>query len=205
MLEVIAELRTLPMMNRLGRTSVSISRPVNLRRRPAPPQPKAHPLRAASIGAIAAAALLLISYYGSRNGWSIVWPNPVKIFRNDTVAQAAPGTEATTTLSVSNFIDPAQSQTVDNPEQSLQPSLPKEKKQELSGVREQSYGNAKPFSPSSRSKDDRKKKPGQRSPNGTSPLGNKEETQALENALPGKVLYKTLSDPASNTDRLFDD
>jgi type II secretory pathway predicted ATPase ExeA len=202
-LEVIAELRTLPMMNRSDRSPASIVLPANFRRRPTP-QSTAHPLRAASIGAIAAALFLALSYYGSRNGWPTALPNPVKFFRNDTVAQAAPGTEAAATLPVSNFVDPARFPEIEKPEQRVQAPPPQEKKHVLSRVQGQSHGNTKPLT-SSRTRDGRGKKSGQPSPKGTSPLDNKDEMGTLENALPGKILYKTPPDPASNSDRLFDD
>lgn len=204
-LEVIAERRTLPMMNRMNRSSrspASIALPANFRR--PTPQPTAHPLRAASVGAIAAALLLALSYYGNKNDWHAVLPNPIKFFRSETVAQAAPDTQTTAPLPVSNFVDPAQLQEATKPTSTIQSPLPKEKKQEFSGIHRQSEGNTKPH-PASRSKDSRGKKPEQSSPSGTSPLDNKDELGTLENALPGKILYKAPPDPASNRDRLFDD
>lgn len=201
-LEVIAELRTLPMMNRSGRGPASISLPANFRRRPTP-RPTAHPLRAASIGAMAAALFLALSYYGGKSGWPTVLPNPVKFFRNNTVAQAAPGTTGTPTLPVSNFVDPARPQTRETLKQSVQPELPKEKKQALSRGQERSEENRKPVTPS-RARTAKGKKSAQQPLRGTAPLGNKDETGALERALPGKILYKVPPDPAANSDRLFD-
>jgi hypothetical protein len=200
------------MMRRSANSPASIVLPANFRRRPQP-QATANPLRAASVGAIAAALLLVLSYYGNKSGWPSVLPNPIKFFRNDTVAQAAPGLDTTAPRPVPNSVDPMQSQTVetslsdtseDTSEQSEPPLRAKEKKRERSRVQQQSQDTAKSRT-STRAKDRQEKQSQQQSAQGSSSLDNRNELGTLESALPGKILYKVPLDPTANRDRLFDD
>ena len=202
MLQVIAELRTLPLIDNaiahVPRTPPRVSRT------DVPVLPHVRQVWAAGAGAVAAALFLLFSYTVTKANWTAMFANPVQLLRNSWIALAAPGTEVPPNPPAL-LSEPNPSQDVSQP-----PSLPKrtpggKKRRVIAGIQNNAPDKTPPLAQFPEVKDD---KPGQglhRSPDLTSPQGLDKGAAAPNASAPGKVLYRTLPDPASNKDRLFDE
>lgn len=204
MLEVIGEYRTLPKLNHTG-ARIHLTRPAIPRRRPTP-LPSARQLWAAGVGA-AAAALVLFSTYNLVDTRNTIFPNLTRILRNDTVAQAAPGIEASPLpsplLPESSPPSVSSQKMMDNPSSpKLQADEKKRRKLTKKQGRGQDQTTLAPQSPNS--KENQSRKPWRRPSSGTPADELNQDPDLTEASLPGKILYRVPLDPASNTDRLFD-
>ena len=200
MLEVIGEFRTLPKINHAG-GRIQLTRPLTSHRR-ATPLPNARQIWATGIGA-AAAALVLFSSQNALNNWTALFPNLTHVLRNDTVAQAAPETEASP-LAPPILPTPSLSPQNEGNVQPLRLKADEKKRRKLRKRQEKAQSKTTPSLQSSRHKGTRPEKTGRR-PLGSPPVDNtKQEPDLTEVSLPGKILYRIPRDPASNRDRLFD-
>jgi type II secretory pathway predicted ATPase ExeA len=206
MLEAIAEARALLMLNRPNVAQKSPLRPranpqVSPRRVPSPLT--ARPLRAASLGALAA-ALLLFAYQGTKSGWGAMWQKPFEVFRKSTVAQASPGTGATPPVF---SLPEEQSQPPEIlPLQSVTPSDQREKKRrKLEKQREKGQDSTGPATQSAVRKNKDPEKATRRPSGSAQPSYPGQDRNLSELSTPGKILYRTSPDRSANQDRLFDE
>jgi hypothetical protein len=206
MLEAIAEARALLMLNRPNAMQKLPPRPRATPRvspRRIPPSLAARPLWAASVGALAA-AFLLVAYQGTKNGWSALWQKPFEVFRKSTIAQASPGTGATPPV----FALPEQQSLTPKilPLQNATPSEEDDKKRrKLEKKREKDQDNRRSAAQSAVRKNKENEKTKRRSSGGAPAFASGQDRNLLELSIPGKILYRTPPDPAANQDRLFDE
>lgn len=206
MLEAIAEARALLMLNRPNTTSQSPPRGqatprVSPRR---VPQPRtARPVRAASLGALAA-ALLLFAYQNAKSGWSAMWQKPFDVFRKSTVAQASPSAGAAPSVFSLPEEQPATPEVL--PPQSVTRSDQGDKKRrKLDKEREKTQGNTRAAGQSAVRKNKESEKTGQRSSDGIPSSLSGRDRNLSELSLPGKILYRIPLAPSANQDRLFEE
>ena len=201
MLEIIGEFRTLLKMQPSG-ARIQLTRPPLTRRRSTTP-PQTRRLWAASMGA-AAAALVLFSYNQFFNKWPVLLPDLTRLLRNNTVAQAAPGTEPAPSLPAipPAGVLPSPLQTTTETVQPTKPQNEDKKKRKAGKETRKSQDDDRTSSrPPSKHKED---KIGN-FPSGTASVPHVEqEVNASEIVFPGKILYRIPLDPSANRDRLFD-
>jgi|GEM_PF-912848 len=200
MLEVIGEFRTLPKINHAGARR-QLMRPLIQHRR-ATPLPNARQIWAAGIGA-GTAALVLFSSQNALNNSTALLPNLTRVLRNDTVAQAAPETEASPPAPPT-LPTPSLSPQNKGSAQSLRLKADEKKRRKQRKKQEKAQSKTAPSPQSSRRGGIQPEKT-ERRLSGSPPADDaKQEPDPTEVSLPGKILYRIPRDPASNRDRLFD-
>lgn len=201
MLEVIGEFRTLPKINHAG-ARIQLTRPPIPHRRTTS-LPNARQVWAVGTGAVAA-ALVLFSSQSTLNSWNALFPDLTRLLRNDTVAQAAPGTEALPPSPPASPITTPSSQNMTDNRQPLKLKADGKKRRKLRKKQEKAQNKSTLSPQSSQRKGTQPEKTERRSSGGPPTDDAMQEPNLTEVSLPGKILYRIPLDPASNTDRLFD-
>lgn len=206
MLEVVAEARTLPILNRPGTGPKSLAHS-RLSSRVNPRQatllPIARLLLSVSMGALAA-ALVLFFYYSTKKGWDAVWQKPFDLFRRSTVAQASPSSVGVPT-SFSLLEDQSPAPAALSPPRITKSDPNNKKRRRITKFREKPKDRAVTASPTPELEDSRPRKAWHRSPGGPSPHDLRNGVVARDLSLSRKILYRVPSDSSSNRDRLFDE
>ena len=202
-LEVIDEFRTLPMTNRPG-ARIQRTCPPILSRRTASLS-NTRQLWAAGVGAVAATLVLFSYQHGITNGWSTILPNLTRLlFRNNMVAQAAPGTKAIP-VSFSLVEDRPPTLEIIPPARITKRDSSDKKRRNLAKVRGKADNRSTARAGSPKLKDNGLEKAQYRSPAGTPLHDLNGDASVPDLPFPGKILYRIPLDPSSNKDRLFDE